>query len=216
MGENVMNDTRLQELYARTLSQSGRGSEACVSPEELLALIRRQGPEEHRLQLLDHVMACPACHRDFELLRALEVAGDATTAKPAPVRSIARRVTPWALAASLLLAIGAALVLRGRGLPEDTPRGGGQGLVLLTPPMEVATGQALTFSWHAAAGVQQYRLEVLDATGTQVFSQTTADTVLPWAGNSLQPGKTYQWWVRDATPGARRGSDLRSLRIRRK
>jgi hypothetical protein len=209
-----MNDTRLQELYARALSQSGSGSEACVSPEELLALVRRQGSEDHRLKLLDHVMGCQACQREFELLRALEAAGAAAT-QPA-VRSIARRVTPWALAASLLLAIGVGLVLRERSVPEDIPRGGGQGVVLLTPPVEVTAGKPLTFSWHAVPGARRYRLEVLDAGGTQVFSQTTADTVLLWPDNSLQAGRTYQWWVRDAAPEARLGSALRSLRVRRK
>jgi hypothetical protein len=38
--------------------------------ERLLALVERSGSEEARLALLDHVMACPHCHAEFELLRA--------------------------------------------------------------------------------------------------------------------------------------------------
>jgi hypothetical protein len=38
--------------------------------ERLLTLVERSGSEEARLALLDHVMACPHCHAEFELLRA--------------------------------------------------------------------------------------------------------------------------------------------------
>jgi hypothetical protein len=48
------------------------GREACPEVERLLALVERSGSEEARLALLDHVMACPHCHAEFELLRATD------------------------------------------------------------------------------------------------------------------------------------------------
>ncbi len=144
-----MSVPRLQELYAQALARRSDAAEGCVPPEELLALVRKQGDEARRLQTLDHVMGCAACHREFELLRALEAAGGGSR-EPATVRSISRRIMPLALAASVLLAIGVGIVMRNR--ESDTTRGGGSALVLLTPAAEVAPAEPVTFSWRPFAG----------------------------------------------------------------
>lgn len=208
-----MSVPRLQELYAQALARRSDATEGCVSPEELLALVRKQGDEARRLQALDHVMGCAACHREFELLRALEAAGEGSR-EPATVRSISRRIMPLALAASVVLAIGVGLVMRNR--ESDTTRGGGSALVLLTPAAEVAPAQPVTFSWRPFPGAQRYRLELLDRNGAAMFSQLTPDTSLTLPAELLQPGSSYRWWVRDATPGSHVASSLRALRIRSK
>ena len=208
-----MNVPRLQELYAQALARRSEPAEGCVPPEELLALVRQQGDEARRLQTLDHVMGCQACHREFELLRALEAAGGGSR-EPATVRSISRRIMPLALAASVLLAIGVGLVMRNR--EGDNIRGGGSALVLLAPAAEVAPAQPVTFSWRPFRGIQRYRLELLDRNGAAMFSQLTPDTSLTLPAELLQPGATYRWWVRDATPGSHVASSLRALRIRSK
>ena len=51
-------------------AETAPGREGCPAVERLLALVDRSGTEEARLALLDHVMACPHCHAEFELLRA--------------------------------------------------------------------------------------------------------------------------------------------------
>jgi hypothetical protein len=206
-----MSVPRLQELYAQALARRSDAAEGCVPPEELLALVRRQGDEARRLQALDHVMGCAACHHEFELLRALEAAGRGSR-EPATVRSISRRIMPLALAASVLLAIGVGLMVRNR--ESDTTRGGGSALVLLTPAAEVAPGEPVTFSWRSFRGTQRYRLELLDPNGAAVFSQLTPDTSLTLPAEILRPGSSYRWWVRDATPGSQAASSLRALRIR--
>ncbi|HEY0776919.1 MAG TPA: hypothetical protein VGD56_03035, partial [Gemmatirosa sp.] len=74
-----MTDDQLREAYAAHLRTRDPGTRAdpaaCVSPEDLLALVRREGPEPHRLAVLDHVMQCERCRTEFELLRAVEAAG---------------------------------------------------------------------------------------------------------------------------------------------
>ena len=208
-----MSVARLQELYAQALARRTSTAEGCVPPEELLALVRKQGDEVRRLQTLDHVMGCAACHREFELLRALEAAG-AGSREPVTVRSISRRIMPLALAASVLLAIGVGLMVRNR--ESDVSRGGRSALVLLTPAAEVAPAQPVTFSWRPFPGTQRYRLELLDRNGVAVFSQLTPDTSLILPAELLPPGSSYRWWVRDATPGSPIASPLRALRIRSK
>lgn len=73
---------RLRQSYDMMLAiraEAGLGREACPEVERLLGLIERSGSEEGRLALLDHVMACPYCHAEFELLRATHRASGAQT-----------------------------------------------------------------------------------------------------------------------------------------
>jgi hypothetical protein len=204
--------TRLEELYGRAMKRRKDAAGGCVSPEELLALVRSQGSERRRLEVLDHVMGCEACHREFELLRAFELAG-ARTAESVSVRSIGRRWQPLALAASIVLALGLGLMARNRYQSSNETRAGGHGLVLLAPATEIAPSNSITFAWRPLPGADRYRLELMDSKGAVLFSQLTVDTVLAISGDRLAPGKAYSWWVRDATPGAQLASGLRPLRI---
>jgi hypothetical protein len=208
-----MSDTRLQELYAEALARRGSGTaQECATPEQLLTLVRREGAESDRLATLDHVMSCSACQREFDLLRAVESAGRRIT-EDRPVRSIGRRLAPFALAASLLLAVGVGLLLRNRSA-GDLARGGGAPLTPLSPETEVPPDQPITFAWRPLPGVNRYQLEVLGQNGKAVFTQVTGDTTLTWPAGELPPGTTYEWWVRDLTPGSSLVSPVRPLRVR--
>jgi hypothetical protein len=208
-----MSDTRLQQLYSQALARrSDAHSVDCVTPEQLVRLVQREGAESDRLAILDQVMGCPACQREFNLLRALESSGRRITAQR-PVRSIGRRLAPLALAASLLLAVGVGLLVRNRSA-GDTVRGGGGQLTLLSPDTEVAPGRPITFAWRSVAGVNRYRMEVLDQAGKPIFSETTRDTTVTWPAAQLRPGEAYQWWVRDVAPGSHLVSPVRPLRVR--
>ena len=204
--------TKLEELYGQALERRRASAADCVSPDDLLALVRREGPEQRRLELLDHVMGCRDCHREFELLRALETAGSRSAGSAVP-RSLGQRWMPLALAASLLLALGVGVLVRNRSQAGDETRAGGRGLVLLSPPTEIPPADSVTFAWRPLTGADRYRLELMDSKGATVLSQLTPDTVLSIPGRRLTPGATYRWWVRDATPGAQLASGLRPLRI---
>jgi hypothetical protein len=207
-----MSDTRLQELYAQAMARrSNAATVDCVTPEQVLALVRREGTESDRLATLNHVMGCPACRREFDLLRAVESSGRRIT-EQRPVRSIGRRLAPLALAASLLLAVGVGLLVRNRSTGE-TVRGGGGQLSLLSPETEVPPGQPITFAWRSHAGVNRYQMEVLDQNGKAILSQVTRDTTVIWQAG-LPAGRQYQWWVRDLTPGSHVVSPVRPLRVR--
>ena len=68
-----MSERRLRQSYDMMLAlraEADLGREGCPGVERLLELVERSGGEEARLMLLDHVMACPHCHPEFELLRA--------------------------------------------------------------------------------------------------------------------------------------------------
>lgn len=213
-----MNDADLRRRYDQLLAQRAENGSpnrrACPSPSELLDLVERRGDENDRLRRLDHVMACPACHRDFELLRAVNVAGK----RAAP--SIRVLGVPVALAAGIVLAVGlgAALVLRGPGrAAPDAFRGADSGRVGVVAPIgEVSSKGPVVLQWRGVPGARGYDVELLDTDGRAVYTTATADTSLilpPSVG--LSPGAAYSWWVRARLRG---GEEVRSpmtpLRVR--
>jgi hypothetical protein len=228
MGERRMTDAHLRELYARaTTARTTSGFERHPSPEELLALVQREGPEEQRLEVLDHVMACDDCRSDFELLRSVEDAGAGAPesidpparADVVPLHRTTRRWTrfvPMALAATLLLAVGLRVGMQRSGdETSDVMRGEADAVTLLSPSTDAAAGAPILFAWRPIAGARRYELEVVDGGGTAVFSTATSDTaVILRDASALTAGAEYQWWVRAVTDtGAQPRSALRPLRL---
>jgi hypothetical protein len=206
-----MSDTRLQELYARALDRRSAGAN-CVTPEELLALVRRDGPEDERLSVLDHVMGCAECRREFELLRALTKAGENSTGRVLE-RGQWKRLAPLAIAACLLIVVGAIVRMR-QTADFDLPRGVSQPVVLVAPSATVDPSGPVEFVWRPVADAQRYRLEVLDQKEGVVFSAETSDTTLSMPANRLRSGQEYRWWVRDLSSRAQLASPLRRFRAR--
>jgi hypothetical protein len=214
-----MNDERLGELYRKGLALgsagSGPGTPSCVTPEQLLELVRREGSEQSRLATLDHVMACPSCRREFDLLRAVEQAGVESGARQPRVRWQWQRIAPIGLAASLLLALGVTIALNRAGERRDIPRGAIAGVTLLAPGAQVAADEPVRFVWQPVRHANRYVLEVLERSGGKpVLSRETADTALVLAPTLLKPGAEYQWWVRAVTPAGELASQLRLVRLR--
>jgi hypothetical protein len=80
-----MSDERLRDSYDRflTLRAGAAGNrDACIPIERLAGLVRREEDEASRLTLLDHVMACPFCQAEFEVLRVVARASGSETAPP--------------------------------------------------------------------------------------------------------------------------------------
>ncbi|HEY0972661.1 MAG TPA: hypothetical protein VGE02_16955 [Gemmatimonadales bacterium] len=160
-----MNDEQLRRLYQQAIAaRESRGGTACdVSPEEMLALAREELPEEQRMELLDRVMRSERCRGEFELLRAVVVAGramggaddeddggtrDDVVADVVPLdperrarQGEARRPVPWwrrgslpmALAATALVAVGVSRFLGDGASPVDVTRGAADGVSVIAP-----------------------------------------------------------------------------------
>lgn len=197
-----MNDEQLKTLYGDALQKASPAA-ACVSTEQLLALVRKEGAEESRLATLDHVMACPRCLPAFELLRSIEQAG-AAAGGHAPARRNWRWYAPVALAASILLAV---VVVRRVTPPSDVTRGAADSVVLLAPGMSVESSQPLSFTWHPIPRATGYRMELLAPDGSVVASAETADTTVTVGSTQQLPAGAYKWWLRASLPG---GESVRS------
>jgi hypothetical protein len=72
-----MSDERLRLSYDRLLGVRAAMSsnrEACPDVDAMLEVLRREGAEDSRLDLLDHIMACPFCQAEFALLKTARTA----------------------------------------------------------------------------------------------------------------------------------------------
>jgi hypothetical protein len=212
--------SRLQELYAGRVTSRGVGDRAeCVAPEAILAVVRREGPEADRLATLDHVMACAACHREYEWLMAVDQAANETESVTGAViaRPWWRRTAPLALAASVLLAVGAVVVQQryGRSGRLELERGTMSNVVLVAPRANATVGVPLTFAWRPVPGASAYVLEMLSRDGIIAFADTTSDTTVTLTDvGRLLPGTDYRWWVRAMDDVAERAtSPFRQLRL---
>ena len=213
---NAAETERLQGLYSRRVARQGDGGSACVTPEAILAVVRREGSEEQRLATLEHIMACSACHREYQWLTAVNEAGLEAEGSAAGASRPWWRGAPLALAASVAVAVGAAVVLSGvlrQG--TDRERGAEADIGLVAPGTRAATAGPLTFTWRALPGATRYVLEVQRTDGTVAFADTTADTTATLADPArLLPDSAYRWWVREATEGNEpRSSAFHDLRL---
>jgi hypothetical protein len=184
-----MKEERVRESYDRLLAiRASREADrtSCLTPEAIEELLQPGISEEERLRRIDHIMACPYCLPEFELLRSV--------AKAEPRRPFLR-VT--ALAAALTLLLGAALVWRlSSPRDESVLRGDGAAIAMETPAPDAKVVPPASFVWHPVANVLQYRIEVLTPSGDLVWQHTGTDTtaIMP-SDTPLQSGADYRWAV---------------------
>lgn len=214
-----MSDEQLRELYARAASARTNARRAdCPASETLEALAQREGPEDQRLQTLDHVMACADCRQEFELFRAIAHAGRADAG--ATVRRM-RWSRPVVFTLGAALAAGVALVAvlgpwsirqGGRG-PSTVMRGGPAELTLAAPAADttIAPG-GLTFVWRSVPDTRRYILEVLTPAGALRARRETTDTILAIPASELGSGE-LRWSVRAQLDGGELQSTTRRLRV---
>ena len=209
-------DEALRAAYEPALRESTttHGPD-CPSESDLLSAVRGEGDEAKRLRVLDHALKCTACRRELALLHA--VSTGETHVAPRAIRDLSwRRWTPFALAASLVLAVGLAGVIhsRTRGDEDITRAGSAAGPVLLTPANGAAVRPGLVqFVWRPIPGVIQYTLEIDATDGTVLASAPTRDTTFRAAIAPTTVGEN-RWLVRaKMQDGSEKHSESWVLRI---
>ena len=186
-----MNDEELRREYQR--SSLGAPSGAHPEPEQLEQIVMGAGPESERLALLEHVLRCPTCGPELDLIRtASEGARAAERRMPA---------TRWlAMAAMAILVVGiGALVLRGRGVtpPADVMRGNGAAMSLIEPAVGDRVASPVRITWHAIDGATTYRVELLSTSGELVANWNTSDTTAAIPDSAqVRANEQYDVWVR--------------------
>lgn len=200
-----MTDDDLRRAYQARLQGS---AEPPPTLEELAALLAREGSEAERLELLDRALSDPSTEHEFELLRAISTAG---RAEPVPV--LRRWRTPFALAASLVLAVSGYLLVRSSRRAEELRAPPSVGAPVPVAPSEgsaVPVGPT-RFVWHSLARATGYRLELLSDAGAVAASLETRDTL---ASLAVPAGGPYRWVVVGLLPdGVEAPSRPRRIRV---
>ena len=169
-----MNEEFLRRSYERLLvirEQESPDRDLCPPVDDIHALVKRHGDEPTRLRRLDHVMQCPDCRREFDLIRTVELSNP-------PVPPSNWRL--WAFAALLVLVIGATLVWQMMNVTpqRDVLRGSSNQLTLVAPGEGAVLPLPATFTWRRLAGALSYRVDLLDDAGGVTWSSEVADTTL--------------------------------------
>lgn len=188
------NDEQLRLAYGTLLAERGaaaRGSHP--EPEALLAVVERSGSESVRLEILDHVMACDACRRELDLLRA-SVAATGVPRQRSWFRSPSAGLV--ALAATLLVAASVRMYVASKDVEAGPRLRGGGAVATYAARWTPATGAVL--SWRPLTGAANYRLELVDEAGVAVVDTMMRDTSLVVA-DSLLLGKRGLVWSVTAT-----------------
>lgn len=188
-----MSEARLRAAYRGLIREPGDARDACPSAEALDALVLRQGPEAERVGVLDHVMACAACRRELDLLRALQQAAPKE-------RTLAR---PLALAATVVLAIAAGLTWNATRPATDPLRGNAAPVQLVAPADELAVSGLVPveFVWRPVTDAVSYTVEVVDGEDRVAIRQEARDTMLLLSRDQLGGDVAFRWRVRAHLPG---------------
>lgn len=186
-----MNDEELRRAYRRSSKASPPGPHP--EPELLARIVNGEGAEAERLAVLEHVLRCPTCGPELDLLRAAsEGARAAHRQMPA---------TRWlALAAVAILVLGlGALTLRSRRIVprDDVMRGHAAAMSLIEPESGATLALPIHLTWHAVDGAVSYRVELLSTGGDLIGAWSTRDTALAIADSArVSTSGSYDVWVR--------------------
>lgn len=202
-------EKRLQEL-ARTDPelQNPVSRENCPSPEDLSFSFEPDCPAELKTSIINHVSGCPACRREFELLRGSRQLIGRLQDKFASPRSrfIDRRISffglglPWWKMASAFIALLAIISLVYLGfnhlnsLKEERKIDAAEKLTLYE---EVSWPQpaAISLGWKSARDGLFYRVEVYDLNMYLLWqSPLISENKLELPGSVLDSLKDYQYF----------------------
>jgi hypothetical protein len=186
-----MNDDELRREYQRSATTTALGPHP--EPDELAELMGGAMPEPDRLAILEHVLRCPTCGPELDLLRSASAG-----ARAAERRMPLSRWMAFAAAALILVGIGA-LTLRGHriAVPVDVMRGNHAAVAVIEPAAGITVAVPVRLAWHAMDGARSYRVELLTTRGDVIAAWNTLDTALVIPDSvRISANESYDMWVR--------------------
>jgi hypothetical protein len=186
-----MNDDELRREYQRSATTTALGPHP--EPDELAELMGGAMPEPDRLAILEHVLRCPTCGPELDLLRSASAG-----ARAAERRMPLSRWMAFAAAALILVGIGT-LTLRGHriAVPVDVMRGNHAAVAVIEPAAGITVAAPVRLAWHAMDGAQSYRVELLTTRGDVIAAWNTLDTALVIPDSvRISANESYDMWVR--------------------
>jgi hypothetical protein len=186
-----MNDEELRRAYRHSSKSAPPGPHP--EPEQLERIVNGEGSEPERLALLEHVLRCPTCGPELDLLRAASEGARAAHRQMPAARWLA-------LAAAAILVIGlGTIMLRGRRIApsDDVMRGHSAAISLIEPASGAVLGSPVRLTWHSISGATSYRVELLSTKGDLIRAWTTRDTTIAISDSArVGASGSYDVWVR--------------------
>lgn len=199
----------------------GPPTPACPSPDELLLAYAGEVESERRRAVIEHLATCAACAADWRLAREVlpDEAGLGTAGEVGePGRLVrgpwAARLAPLALAATLLVAVAGAWLLRG---PEQAPeyRGTEQSVRTLVADDAVLPRDAFRLRWALDAAGARFAVTVSSADLeplAEARDLERSEYVVPERSlRGLAEGTRLLWQIHARLPD---GSSVRSATFR--
>lgn len=190
-----MNPDRLRQLYRQSAEHRPDPGPCELAPEEMLAVLQGTAAPADRERVLSVIATHPACKEEFDLLRAVALAG-------APPRR-AWFQAPWALAAILVVGagLGALALIRGTE-PVPVYRGDADSPRLVSPLREIGDSE-VAFTWRPVRDAWVYEVTVVAEADVTRWQGSTADTTLVLPDSVLRAGTAFRWWVAARLPDGR-------------
>jgi hypothetical protein len=186
-----MADPDLAAVYASLLRGRTNVRADCPPLEAVQALAVTDGHDPSRLEQLDHVMSCASCMGEYEMLRAVRVAGNPPKATVARRRAIVLPAVGL-LAASLLVF---AVAQRDNDADTELVRGRTDAVELVAPAAVASRADSLRLAWRAVPQASAYDVELLTPDGTVLFTTTTPDTALQVAPDVVPSDVSVVEWL---------------------
>ena len=198
-----MNDSDISSAYERAIEREHDRS--CPSPETILSLVEDRGKMDatERVHVLNHIMSCSSCKREFDLLDCVHVAAR-------PETRIRLRRPAWITAAAAAAVLVVAVIWQPwNSGPAGVTRGAEGAFELL--PLEVHAGVP-TLRWTSVPGAVEYEVRITTADGRLVRSLTVTDTLVTLTA-ALETRRGLRWRVTTRQEdGSRKRSPVRELR----
>lgn len=197
MADVRFTDPALQQAYRALMRESRGGAHIDESTWDRIAAdeIDASG----RDAAFDHIVSCASCARAWHGIQELQRAAisDGLLAPPLPAASAwsSTRIASLAVAATLVLAVGAAIVVRQQATQPEVTRSAAalprvEGLMMAYSAQGVPT-----FVWAPVPTATRYRLEVFTDDGRPVWSGDAQYPTAEWPSNVQRPKGAYRWRV---------------------
>jgi len=200
MAEPPFTDRALQDAYRELIRDGARGGHLDEPTWDGIATGEIDASARDRA--FDHVVQCAECSRIWrgilELKKDAETQGLIPAGAP-PSTAFWRSWAPYAIAASLVLAVGSVVLYQRSPGSAVNQRVVNRGAALPEITGTSYAGASKTFSWTPVQGASQYRISVFTRDGLPVFTSTVASASAPWAERVAAPPGSYTWQVEDLT-----------------
>lgn len=206
-----MNDfeTKIRELFSREPEPPGPvPRHNCPTPEELSQSFEPDCPVEIKARIIDHVITCPACQREFELLKGSRpfidrlskiMARDKPGLAGKMISVFTSSVTWWKTATAVVLLLGLlSLLYLGitywNTLTEER-RSEAADKIVLSEEVHWPQPALVRLAWKPRDGNFQYRVEVYDQNMYLLWqSPLLSETGVLVPDKVLEAMKDYQYF----------------------